>query len=254
MSLKEQALPLLKRADARIPWALVYRGDAVECPCCRGRFRAFRSYHGRKNARCPACSSLERHRTLWLYLQRRTDVLSRAARILHMAPEPAIERQLRRLPSASYTAADLHPARPEIVRADITGLPFDDGSFDLVLCNHVLEHIPDDGAAMRELHRVLTDDGIAIMQHPIDENRATTYEDPSIVTPQARKRAFGQEDHARIYGRDFRERLSAAGFQVTVERYADELDAGEVQRYALAEHGGLYRGSDIHLAAKAAAV
>ena len=107
---------------------------------------------------------------------------------------------------------------------DITALPRPDDTFDAVLCNHVLEHVPDDGAAMREMHRVLRPGGLAIMQHPIDTSRAETFEDPDTAAPDARMQAYGQEDHVRLYGRDFADRLVAAGFTISMRRYLDELD------------------------------
>jgi SAM-dependent methyltransferase len=241
---------VVDRIDAHSPRPLLYRGDAVECPCCEGHFSSFRSFNRRPNAECPRCGSLERHRTLWLYLRDRTDLLVEPAAVLHFAPEPALEHRLRSSGNVRYTAADLHPAHSGIERVDIMAIPFADASFDLVLCNHVLEHVPDDRAAMRELHRVLRPGGRALLQHPIEEHRAETYEDATIVSPAQRRIAFGQADHVRVYGRDFRDRLTAPGFEVTVERFADSLAAGEIERYGLKEEGSLTRGSDIHVALK----
>lgn len=205
---------------------------------------------GRPNAKCPGCGSLERHRALWLYLRDRTTLLSGSADVLHMAPEPAIERALRAMRNVRYTAADLEPAHRGILRADITALPFADSCFDLILCNHVLEHVPDDRAAMSELHRVLRPQGTAIIQNPVDDTRAATYEDPAVVTPADRRREFGQRDHVRVYGRDFRDRLVAAGFDIDVQTPQDWSDP-EAARSAVIEHGSRYRGTDIHVATKA---
>jgi SAM-dependent methyltransferase len=248
---------VLKPIVKRIPWALLLHAGAlllprraVHCPCCGGRFARMRRFEGRPSAKCPACGSLERHRTLWLYLRERTSLLSEPQAVLHFAPELAIERHLRLRPNLAYTAADLHPSRRDIVRADITATPFADGAFDVVLCNHVLEHVPDDRAAISELFRILTPGGRVICQHPIDEERATTYEDASVIDPRDRKRIFGQEDHVRIYGRDFRERLASAGFEVSVERYADSLPDPDARRYALRERAGPFRRGDIHVAVK----
>jgi SAM-dependent methyltransferase len=204
---------------------------------------------GRPNAKCPRCGSLERHRALWIYLTDHSTLLAVPPEILHMAPEPSIERALRALPGVRYTAADLDPERRGIIRADITALPFADASFDLILCNHVLEHVPADRAAMSELFRVLRPGGTAIIQNPVDARRAVTYEDPNVVTPEDRLREFGQRDHVRVYGRDFRERLTATGFTLTVES-PETWDDRRSMRSAVIERGSLYRGTDIHVCAK----
>jgi predicted SAM-dependent methyltransferase len=209
-----------------------------------------RRFNRRPNAKCPRCGSLERHRTLWLYLCRETNVLSADLALLHFAPEPAIEAPLRASRNLRYTAADLEPARSNIVKADLTATPFADESFDVILCNHVLEHIVDDRAAISELYRMLKPGGRAIMQHPIDANRATTFEDASIVSPRDRLEAFGQSDHVRMYGRDFPDRLASVGFETEVHRYEETVGHAEASRYALREQGGLARGSDVCVAEK----
>jgi SAM-dependent methyltransferase len=209
------------------------RGDSVECPCCSHTWAAMQPYNGRANAQCPGCGSLERHRILWLFLLREIDILKGSRSVLHMAPEPALVPLLRR-PNISYVSGDLEPGQAMEVM-DVTSLPQADGVFDVVICNHVLEHIPDDRRAMCELRRVLKPGGFAIMQHPIDMSRAETYEDRDITTPQERLREFGQADHMRLYGRDFGDRLAAAGFEVTIRRYLDELDPAERVRYALGD-------------------
>lgn len=220
------------------------RGDAVQCPCCNGTWAEMRPHRGRAGARCPGCGSMERHRILWLFLQRETDILTEPRSILHMAPEAVLTAMLDR-PNIQYVSGDLVPGHAMEVM-DITALPRPDDSFDAVVCNHVLEHVPDDIGAMRELHRVLRPGGLAIMQHPIDNARAETLEDPEVVTPEARLRVYGHEDHKRMYGRDFADRLSAAGFEVTIRRYLDELDDAERARYALRDgNGDGLRGADI---------
>lgn len=195
---------------------------------------------GRRNARCPKCGSLERHRLLWLYLERETDLLKRPARLLHVAPEPALERRLGGVPGIRSVTVDRHePA--VMVRADLTDLPFVDGFFDVALCSHVLEHVADDRRAIAELHRVLAPGGWAIVQSPVDPRRERTFEDPSIVSPEERLGAFGQHDHLRIYGRDYPERLRAAGFAVTVDPYPRRLGPEAVRRYALEEREAVFR-------------
>ena len=119
------------------------------------------------------------------------------------------------------------------VRLDITALPFADGSLDAVVCNHVLEHVPDDRAAMREFRRVLSPRGWAILQSPLDPRRAVTFEDFSVQDPGERERVFGQFDHVRIYGRDYIDRLTTAGFRVEAVPFADQLGSDTVTRHAL---------------------
>jgi SAM-dependent methyltransferase len=212
--------------------ALRYRGNRYEDPIC-GRHvnQMLATSSGRPDALCPGCRSAERHRLLWLYLDRELNITTERLRVLHVAPERGIERRLRSLRHLDYVTTDLMD-RTAMVRADLTALPFPDQSFDLVLCNHVLEHIPDDVAAMGEIRRVLRSMGQAVMQHPIDINRAVTFEDWSVTSPEERQRVFFQVDHVRIYGQDFADRLTAAGFgSVETLRYQDRLTSQERLRH-----------------------
>jgi SAM-dependent methyltransferase len=193
----------------------------------------------RQNAKCPRCGASERHRHLWLYLRNRTNLFSKRLRVLHFGPEWAIEKRLRRCPSLDYTSADLDPDRA-MVRMDITDIPRPDESFDVALCSHVLEHVPDDGKAMSELYRILKPAGWAIVMVPIDHERAQTYEDPSIVSPEDRERLFWQADHVRLYGRDFKERLEQAGFEVSIESYRPEPAKDVMRRYGLKPDDEIY--------------
>jgi SAM-dependent methyltransferase len=218
----------------RVRNALLYRGDRYTCPVCErpfGRFKA--GPRGRPDAYCPACGSAERHRLLWLFLRRELELPHTRARVLHVAPEPAIGARLRAAPDIDYVSTDLNGSIAD-VQADLTRLPFEDAAFDVVICNHVLEHIPDDVAAMRELRRVLSERGVALLQHPIDAGRARTLEDWTADTPAAREETFFQHDHVRIYGRDFAERLRTAGFaRVEPRRYRDAVPPAEVERFGL---------------------
>jgi SAM-dependent methyltransferase len=190
---------------------LAHRGDAVQCPVCGSRFSAFKPAWNRPNAICWRCGAHERHRALWLYLQR-TRVRDEVGSLLHFAPEHALERRLRpRVPR--YVTTDLDPAKGEL-QLDLTALDLPDASFDAALCSHVLEHIPDDAAAMRELRRVVR--RLALVMVPLDLGREATYEDPEIVDPAARERHFWQHDHVRVYAPDIAGRLERAGFRVDV--------------------------------------
>ena len=166
----------------------------------------------RLDARCPWCDAFERHRLLWLYLQRCTDLFDGASRkMLHVAPEPCFQPSLRQALGDGYLTADLSDPGA-MVKMDVTDIQYPDDSFDVVLCSHVLEHVPDDRRAMRELRRVLKPSGWAILLVPITADE--TFEDLGVVDPMERYRLFGQDDHVRRYGPDYRDRLSDAGFSV----------------------------------------
>ena len=221
----------LARDVRNVTLAFRYRGDRYECPICEGRFSTFLPVpNGRDNATCPRCKSAERHRLLWLYLARETQILKDHARVLHIAPEPGTSRRLARWPSLDYVTTDIG-GMTAMIRADLTALPFDADSFDTVICSHVLEHIPDDRAAMREIRRVVRPGGFALLQHPIDTSRAATFEDFSITDPIERERVFFQADHVRIYGRDIRDRLEACGFRVEVIDYNNSITEAERERF-----------------------
>lgn len=223
--------------------ASTMRGNRFECPCCGGKFRALlpAGLAHRPNARCPRCGSLERHRLIWLYLQKKTDLFAIPYKVLDVAPEEILQRKLRVIPNLDYLSIDL--ASPlAMKKMDITKLELPDASYDVIFCNHVFEHIPDDRAAMRELRRVLKPGGWAILQTPIDLQRAVTDEDPSITDPQELLRRFGQADHVRMYGRDFFDRLKDSGWKVSRERFIDSLTKDEVARYALDPKEELFIG------------
>lgn len=193
------------------------------CPVCQQDAKSFLpgGVKRRPGARCPTCGALERHRLIWLYLGARTDLFDgRRKRLLHVAPEPHFASRLWNRDDIEYLSVDLHPVQA-MERMDLTRIQEPDESFDVVLCNDVLEHIPDDAAAMRELVRILKPGGWAILQVPIKGDE--TFEDPTVTDPRERARLFGQSDHVRFYGRDFRDRLEAAGFEVTVDSFATEL-------------------------------
>jgi SAM-dependent methyltransferase len=166
-----------------------------------------------------------------MFLSSRPQLLEGTRRLLHIAPEPIMAGLFQSLPDIHYISADLMADTD--VRLDITALPFADGALDAVVCNHVLEHVPDDRAAMREFRRVLSPRGWAILQSPLDQRRAVTFEDFSVQDPAERERVFGQYDHVRIYGRDYFDRLTTAGFRVEAVPFADLLGAETAARNAL---------------------
>jgi SAM-dependent methyltransferase len=211
-----------------------YYGNKVECPVCGGRFRKFLPYGYnmvRENALCPRCLSLERHRLLWLYLKNRTGFFSEKLKVLHVAPEQCFHKLFRNMGNLTYITADLESPLAD-VKLDIQEMPFGADEFDVVICNHVLEHVPDDKKAMREIYRVLKKGGFALLQVPANyENN--TYEDPSITDPADRERHFRQKDHYRLYGRDYADRLAEAGFIVKEDNYLLSLSEHERDRYRL---------------------
>ena len=222
----------------------IYRGRRVECPCCGGRFSRFMPGLSHRETRvCPRCGAQERHRALWLYMRERTDLFARPQlSILHWAPEYALQRSLSELPNAAYVSADLEGSEA-MQHMDMTDVPFKDGAFDLIVCVHVLEHVPDDRQAMREMVRVLRPGGVALLLVPIVLEQPTL-EDPAVVTPAQRKEAYWQEDHVRLYGADFPDRLREEGFDVTVDGWIRTLDETTLERY------GLFPLEDIYVCEK----
>jgi len=224
---------LSKKFAARLI-ALYDRGGNYQCPCCMSMCRTFRPYWMpfKPNVMCPKCGSHERHRLLWLYLKNRTDFFSAPLQVLHFAPEPCFREHFVGAPNLLYVSADIDRSRA-MVQADITRLPFRTGCFDVILCLHVLEHVSNDTEAMLELFRILKPGGWAIVLVPIDKTRTTTFEDPHITSADERESAFGQYDHVRLYGLDYRSKLANAGFSVTIDEYVKELPADVLDRYGL---------------------
>ena len=217
--------------------AFFYRGNNVECPVCLHHFRKFLPYgrKARENALCPNCLALERHRLMYLFLKRETNFFSSLLRVLHVAPEICFIHRFEQQANLEYVTADIESPLAK-VKMDIHKIPFEDYSFDVTFCNHVMEHVEDDGLAMRELYRVLSPGGWGIIQiplfHPLPEK---TFEDPAITSPSEREKAFGQNDHVRLYGKDYADRLRKAGFEVQENHYTQAFSKEEVKRYALPE-------------------
>ena len=188
----------------------------------------------RENVLSPSTLSLERHRLLWLFLKQETNFFATDLRLLHFAPEQAFYKRFRKQKNLDYVTTDLNSPLADI-KADICNLPFEDESFDVILCNHVLEHIPDDKKAMEELYRILKKGGWGVFQIPQDLNRKTTFEDNSITDKKERTKIFGQYDHVRIYGRDYFDKLRTVGFKVDEVKLSEKLSAEEIKKYRLAK-------------------
>lgn len=200
-------------------------------------FKKFLPYgyeNPRENVLSPSTLSLERHRLLWLYLVNETDFFTQPHKVLHFAPEQAFHKRFKKMANIDYTTTDLNSPLAE-VKADICNLPFEDNSFDVILCNHVLEHIPNDTKAMQELYRVMKPGGWGIFQIPQDLKREKTFEDDSITDKEERAKIFGQYDHVRIYGRDYFDKLCSIGFTVEEVDYTSALPKEEVEKYRLAK-------------------
>ena len=214
---------------------LYFKGIRFTDPIDGSSYRKFLPYgyqNLRQNALCPGTLSLERHRLLWLYLDRKTNFLTDAIRVLHVAPEQVFYRKFKSFSHWDYTTTDLHSPLAD-VKADICALPFEDNTYDFILCNHVLEHIPNDLKAMEELYRVLKPGGTAILQVPLEEDRENTFEDDSITDQQERTRIFGQYDHVRIYGQDYYKRLQEVGFEAIPMDFIKEVTEDDIQHFAL---------------------
>ena len=210
-----------------------HRGDAVCCPLCGNGFDRFKDDWNRAGALCWRCGSHERHRAQWLLLERRPQLLRDARSLLHFSPEWCLRRRLAWLPGLRYVTTDLDPGQDVDLRLDVTALDLPDGAFDAVICSHVLEHVPDDAAAMRELRRVTAPGGWCLVMVPLDLSRTETYEDPAVTTPEAREREFLQADHVRLYAPDIAARLRAAGFDVETVDLCSELGPEESARNGL---------------------
>lgn len=238
MSMVSRILPAsLKKALKRV----LYGGGSY-CPVCESSIREFLPYgvNPRPEAQCPVCGSLERHRLLWLYFKNEAGLLSPPRKkMLHVAPERCFAEILATCKEVDYLTADIADTSA-MVKMDVMDIRYPDNSFDVIYCCHVLEHVPDDRKAMREFARVLRRGGYAVLQVPMDAEK--TFEDASVTDPAERERLFGQSDHVRVYGSDYKGRLEEAGFLVTVEPYYEMFDEKTLDRY-----GMKYEKDDIYL-------
>lgn len=202
---------------------IFYAGNRVECPICKSHYRQFLPYgriNPRPNALCAGCLSLERHRLIWLYLQQKTNFFQTKLKVLHIAPEHCFMKPFEAQHGEGYITADIESPLAK-VKMDIHQIPFGENHFDVVLCNHVLEHVQDDIKAMSEIRRVLKPDGWAILQVPFfSPIPDVTFEDNSITDPRERERVFGQDDHVRLFGKDYPKRIERAGMKTEESNFA----------------------------------
>jgi len=212
-----------------------YKGNNFTDPIDGKSYRKFLPYgYGkqRENALSPGTLSLERHRQMWLYLKNETSFFIQNLKVLHIAPEQEFLRRFKKMKNLDYTSADLFSPIVD-VKADILDLPFENGAFDVIICNHVLEHIIDDKKAMSEIFRVMKKGGWGILQVPMKNSLEKTYEDFSITDPKERQKYFGQYDHVRWYGMDYFDRLKSAGFEVEINYYSQKFSGEEIRRFGL---------------------
>jgi SAM-dependent methyltransferase len=235
----------------KYPNLLIYRGSKHSCPFCSHSFRKFlpggldfqvlkdqKVIGGgyRLNSFCPYCRSSDRERLVYLFIKHKRRLgTPRKIKLLHVAPEKNLYRTFQRIKNIDYITGDLNRRHAKI-KMDIRNIKFPDNHFDAIICNHVLEHIPEDRKAMSELYRVLKPKSWAILQVPISKTLKKTYEDPKISTPLQREKFFGQSDHVRIYAKDYKQRLEKAGFRVE----PGKLDARTTRKYCLNKDEKVY--------------
>jgi len=238
--------PLLIRLS--YPFKLVapilYRGNKVKCSVCGNTFSKFLSYGSdvahRKNVLCPHDLTLERHRLMWLFLQSKTNFFSSdKLDLLHIAPEQCFLPLFKKQKNLNYLTGDLESPIADI-HFDLHEIPLEGNRFDVVFCNHVMEHVKDPIRCMSELYRVMKPNGWAIMQVPQDHERELTYEDPNITSPEEREKHFWQKDHLRLFGKDYPNWLEKAGFQVEDYPVTDLFNDDEITQYRLQKSEILY--------------
>ncbi|MBW7869541.1 MAG: class I SAM-dependent methyltransferase [Flavobacteriia bacterium] len=220
---------------ARPVLVYIYKGDRYTDPIDGRSYREFLPYgyeKQRQNVLSPGTLSLERHRLMWLYLINETGFFKDNLKVLHMAPEQSFYKRFRKLQNLDYTTCDLNSPIAD-VKADIQNLPFENNSFDVIFCNHVLEHVADDKKALSELYRVMKPGGWGIFQVPIRYQLDKTFEDPTITDKKERIEKFGQYDHVRVYGMDYYDTLKSAGFEVEKVILSNKLSDEEIKRFAL---------------------
>ncbi len=220
-------------------YCIINRGDKRYCPVCKKTSRKFLSgglVDKRDDARCSCCGSYERYRFAWFYLEAMSNIFEGNKKILHVAPEKCFWRRIKEKAGEGYVSVDLHSPLA-MKRMDIMDIGYPDAHFDVIYCNHVLEHVENDIQAMKEFYRVLKNNGWALIQVPI--NAKETFEDNTITDPQERLKVFGQTDHVRNYGYDFVDRLVSAGFKVKIIKPEDLFDSTDIRRMGV---NGKYAG------------
>jgi len=216
----------------------IYDSSVIEkkiCPICNSQISAFLPFGDplRENALCPNCGSLERHRGSYLFLKEKTNILEENIKMLHFAPENFFREIFSKKENIEYFPVDLNPKVFHLKEStDIQDLQFPDDTFDFIYCSHILEHVPHDQQAIKELYRVLKPNGAALIMVPLKPSLKETYEDKSMNTPELRQKHYGQSDHLRLYGSDFQGKLENSGFNVSND-FREKIDEKSVKKYGL---------------------
>lgn len=223
---------------------LLFKGNNVECPVCERSFSKFLSYGSdvahRENVLCPYDLTLERHRLMWLYLRDSSNFFTaEKLSVLHIAPEQCFHKRFKEQKNLNYLTGDLVSPIADL-HFDLHAIPLEDNRFDVIFCNHVMEHVDDALQCMRELHRVMKPGGWGIMQVPQDFTRDVTYEDKTIISPEEREKHYWQKDHVRLFGKDYPDWLKKAGFEVTEFKKESKYDDKLIERYRLQKEEILY--------------
>jgi SAM-dependent methyltransferase len=223
---------------------IVYKGNNVECPVCNRSYSKFLSYGSsiahRENVLCPGDLTLERHRLMWLYLKDHSDFFTNnKLNVLHIAPEQCFHKRFKQQQNLNYLTGDLVSPIADM-HFDLHHIPLEENRFDVIFCNHVLEHVEDANQCMRELYRVMKPGGWGIMQVPQDFEREITFEDPKIVSEADRERYYWQKDHVRLFGKDYPKWLEKAGFKVEVFEKEKFYSSKQIERFRLQEKEILY--------------
>lgn len=226
--------------------SIFYAGSDVTCPVCEKSYKKFLPYgriNPRQNALCPNCLSLERHRLIWLYLEEKTDFFQKKLHVLHIAPEACFIKRFEKVHGDQYVTADIESPLAK-VKMDIHEIPFDENTFDVVLCNHVLEHVKDDIKALHEISRVLKPGGFAILQvpffNPVPDH---TLEDSTVTDKREREKLFGQDDHVRKYGKDYAARIEQGGLEAVPEQFVNTISDDTRKKYGLVKGEIIFRGN-----------
>lgn len=223
---------------------VLYAGNRYEDPINGKTYRKFLPYGysgiaKRNNVLSPGTMSLERHRLMWMYLKERTNFFTAPLKVLHIAPEQCFYKLFRKMDNLDYTTGDYNSPIADI-HFDLHKAPFADNTFDVIFCNHVLEHVEDAHQCMKELYRILKPGGWGIFQVPIDVTRQETYEDKSIVSPREREIHYWQKDHVRLFGLDYADKLRAVGFDVTEDDFAKQLTPEQADRFRVSPEETIY--------------
>lgn len=216
---------------------IVLKGDNVECPVCEKKFKRFLAYgygeQNRPNVLCPNDFTLERHRLMWLYLKEFSNFFTaEKLEVMHVAPEQCFLNDFKKQKNLNYVTSDLESPIADM-HFDLHEIPLEDNKYDVIFCNHVMEHVDDYHQCMKELYRIMKPGGWGIMQVPVDYSREETYEDPSITDPKEREKHFWQYDHVRLFGKDYPKKLEAAGFEVESWDYKANIKPEVYERYRL---------------------